>query len=144
LDDLAEEYRFLAESRGISIGKNIQRGLSLPGDEEKLRLAFSNVLDNALKYNVKEKEGFVEVVAHELENQFSVVVTNSGAKVPEEEYENIFKQFYRLEKSRSLEKGGSGLGLAIVKRTIELHGGTVSFRSEEERGGIINRVIIVF
>ena len=144
LDDLMEDYQFLAESRNISFKKQVERGLLLTGDEEKLRRAFSNVIDNAVKYNMEEGEGLIEVFALEQENKLSVIVKNTGAKVPEEEYENIFEQFYRLEKSRSLEKGGSGLGLAIVKKTIELHGGTISFRSEEERDTIINRISITF
>ena len=144
LDDLMEDYQFLAESRNIRFIKQVERGLLLTGDEEKLRRAFSNVIDNAVKYNMEEGEGFIEVFALERENKLSIIVKNTGAKVPDEEYENIFEQFYRLEKSRSLEKGGSGLGLAIVKKTIELHGGTISFRCEEEGDAIINRITITF
>ena len=144
LDDLMGNYQFLAEGNNIRIKKHIQPGLLLQGDEEKLRRAFSNVLDNAVKYNVEDGNGLVAVSAAEQGKMISIVVTNTGGRVPEEECEKIFEQFYRLEKSRSQEKGGFGLGLAIVKKTVELHGGTVSFWSEEENGETSNRVMIFF
>lgn len=144
LGDLVENYRFLAEGSGIRIEKRIERGLTLRGDEEKLRRAFSNILDNAIKYNLEEGEGIVEVSAAQRKDGLNVVVRNTGSPVPEGEFENVFRQFYRLEKSRSVEKGGFGLGLAIVKRTVELHGGVIRFYSEKAGAGAMNGVSMVF
>ena len=61
----------------------------------------------------------------------TITVTNTGPSVAEAEIHKVFEQFYRVEKSRSLQHGGSGLGLAIVKRIVELHRGTIKFESQE-------------
>jgi two-component system OmpR family sensor kinase len=59
-----------------------------------------------------------------------ITVTNTGPGVAEAEIDKVFEQFYRIEKSRSIQHGGSGLGLAIVKRIVELHNGKVKFESK--------------
>ena len=64
---------------------------------------------------------------------------NTGQGIPAEDINRVFEQFYRVEKSRSLQHGGSGLGLTIVKRIIELHGGSISIESEP---GVWTRVNI--
>jgi hypothetical protein len=100
------------------------------GDEEKLKRAFSNILDNAIKYNFDG--GKIEISAGPCDAGWSVTVANTGACVSEDDIPRIFDQFYRVEKSRSTDHGGSGLGLAIVKRVVELHGGTVDFESQQK------------
>lgn len=130
---LADDYRFLAEAENIQLIARIQSGMFVLGDREKLRRAFSNVMDNALKYNAGDGDGIVEVDVSEAGEKIFVLVGNTGEPVPEDQRERIFEQFYRVEKSRSLQKGGSGLGLAIVKKTVELHGGTVSFECRVDK-----------
>ena len=60
-----------------------------------------------------------------------MTVANTGPGVAETEVVKVFEQFYRVEKSRSIQHGGSGLGLAIVKRIIELHNGKVKLESKQ-------------
>ncbi len=59
-----------------------------------------------------------------------LTVNNTKSPIPEEELEQVFEQFYRVEKSRSQEFGGCGLGLTIVREIIRLHGGQVSLKNE--------------
>ena len=101
----------------------------MEGNEEKLTRAFSNILDNAIKYNVDG--GRVEVIGDQTGVDLMITVTNTGPGVAEAEIPKVFDQFYRVEESRSLRYGGSGLGLAIVKRIVELHGGKVKFESQQ-------------
>ncbi len=139
---LVEEYRLLAEARQIDVAVRAQQGISMSGDEEKLRRAFSNVLDNAIKYN--EDGGSVELDIYrspEEPGTITISVSNTGEGVPKEQADRVFEQFYRAEKSRSTQRGGAGLGLAIVKKIVELHGGTVVF--ESSRGGP-NRLTMAF
>jgi signal transduction histidine kinase len=92
-----------------------------------LRRAFSNILDNGLKYNVKG--GRFRVQCYRVTDGVEVRCGNTGPGVPMAEQGKVFDQFYRAEKSRSTETGGFGLGLAMVKRIIQLHNGDVSFVS---------------
>ena len=128
LASLIADYRFIGEARRIRIDEELPERLTVSGDVEKLTRAFSNLLDNALKYNVDG--GRVTVSAQRSEDGVTVVIGNSGPGVPEADIPRVFEQFYRVEKSRSLRHGGSGLGLAIAKRIIELHGGTIQLESQ--------------
>ncbi len=124
---LVEEYRFLADSRKIEMDIRFPKGIVIQADGKKLNRAFSNILDNAIKYN--EKGGRVELTGNISASGLTVMIGNTGPGVAEAETSKIFDQFYRVEKSRSTEHGGSGLGLSIVKRIVELHGGSVKFES---------------
>jgi two-component system OmpR family sensor kinase len=128
LESLIDDYRFLAESRNIDIDVRLPKELIVKGSAEKLNRAFSNILDNAIKYNVDG--GRIEVIGDQSGMDLTITITNTGPGVAEAEIHKVFDQFYRVEESRSLRYGGSGLGLAIVKRIIALHGGTVNFESK--------------
>lgn len=128
ISSLAEEYQFLADARQIKMDIRLPEGLMIPGDAEKLRRAFSNILDNAVKYN--DDGGWIELTGEATAAELTVAVANTGPGVAEAEIPKVFDQFYRVEKSRSIQHGGSGLGLAIVKRIITLHGGRVLFESQ--------------
>ena len=128
LESLIDDYRFLAESRDIDIDVRLPEQLIVKGSAEKLNRAFSNILDNAIKYNVDG--GRIEVIGDQSGTDLMITITNTGPGVAAAETYKVFDQFYRVEESRSLRYGGSGLGLAIVKRIIELHGGTVNFESK--------------
>jgi len=137
LSSLAGEYQFLADGHNIKLEIRLPKGLVVMGDGEKLHRAFSNILDNAIKYNVDG--GRIELTAAQSAAELTVEVANTGPGVAEAEIPKVFDQFYRGEKSRSIEHGGSGLGLAIVKRIVELHNGTVKFESQQ---GVWTRVTV--
>jgi two-component system, OmpR family, sensor kinase len=124
---LIEDYRLLAESRDIQIQVDLPDRLEVKGDAEKLKRAFSNILDNAVKYNLYG--GKIEVTGGQTNGSLTVTISNTGSGISEEEIPKVFDQFYRVEQSRSVKYGGAGLGLSIVKRIVELHGGSVEFKS---------------
>jgi signal transduction histidine kinase len=130
LTSLTAEYQFLAEPRNIKINNSLPNQLLLHGDDEKLTRAFSNILDNAVKYNVDG--GRIEMTGCQSAEELTIVITNTGPGVSEVEIPKLFDQFYRAEKSRSLQHGGSGLGLTIVRRIVELHGGRVKIANRQE------------
>jgi signal transduction histidine kinase len=72
----------------------------------------------------------VEIKGNSDDAHVYLSIYNTGLGIPEADLPNIFDQFYRVEKSRSVEFGGVGLGLTIVKRIIELHGGEIMAYSE--------------
>jgi len=137
LSALIEDYRLLSDARSIKMEVHLPEKLWVKGDEEKLRRAFSNLLDNAIKYN--EDGGQIAIRAERAAAETVVTIENTGPGVPEEDLPKVFDQFYRVEKSRSLDYGGSGLGLTIVKRIVELHKGKVDI---ESKPGARTRVIV--
>ena len=61
-----------------------------------------------------------------------LLTINKGKTIPQEKLDHIFEQFFRIDSSRNSESGGSGLGLAVTKEIVELHGGSIRCRSENE------------
>lgn len=137
LTSLITDYQFFADTRKVQIFVRLPTHLTVKGNVEKLNRTFSNILDNAIKYNVDG--GRIEVVGDNSSIELTITVTNTGPGVAENEIDKVFEQFYRAEQSRSLQHGGSGLGLAIVKRTVELHGGWTKFESKQ---GVWTRVTV--
>ncbi|MEQ8425978.1 MAG: ATP-binding protein, partial [Cyclobacteriaceae bacterium] len=87
---------------------------------------------NAIKYN---NEGGKVFVRYDVgKNMVTIVVEDTGEGIPAKDQARIFERFYRVEKSRSREKGGTGLGLAIVKHILEGHNSKAEVKSEPGKG----------
>ena len=99
------------------------------GDIDALKTAFSNILENAVKFT--PENGHVIIKTCFKENSPVITVTNSFEALPDEELTRIFEPFYRTEQSRA---SGSGLGLAITKKIIERHKGNI--RAENSPDGL--------
>lgn len=102
-------------------------------DQTKLTLAFSNLVENAIKYN-KPEGGWVRISLNEDTKYFYVTVADSGIGIPEEAQNHIFERFYRVDKSHSREIGGTGLGLAITRGAIVMHRGAIKVHSRDGEG----------
>ena len=94
------------------------------GDVDELRAAFSNLLDNAVKYSDKEVEVSVSVAALD-EKRIAVRVTDKGIGIPSAQLKRIFKRFYRVPGRFMARVKGTGLGLFIVHSVVTKHGGRV-------------------
>lgn len=103
-------------------------------DEVKMTLVISNLVENAIKYNVEN--GWVHVSLNSDHKFFYITVEDSGIGIPKESQEFIFERFYRVDKSHSREIGGTGLGLAITRNAVLLHKGTIKVSSEEGKGTV--------
>lgn len=101
-------------------------------DETKLTLAFSNLVENAIKYN--NPGGWVRVSLNADNKYFYVTVADSGIGIPEDALGQVFERFYRVDKSHSREIGGTGLGLAITRSAIVMHRGAIKVHSVENEG----------
>jgi len=103
------------------------------GDRERFRQIVLNLLENSLRYC---PDGTAVVLMEIKADDGTVIIfEDNGPGVPEADLSSIFEHFYRVDKSRSKQRGGSGLGLAIVKRLAAVHGGTVA-ASNVEGGGL--------
>ncbi|MBR5346565.1 MAG: HAMP domain-containing histidine kinase, partial [Deltaproteobacteria bacterium] len=130
LTTLSNDYHLLAQNAGIAFYTEIPETLVVSGDTDKLYRAFSNLLDNAVKYN--RPGGEIHLTARRAGPYITVMVSNTGPPLPEDELDKLFEPFYRVDKSRARELGGSGLGLPIVKRIVELHNGRITIQGTPE------------
>ncbi len=104
----------------------------VPGDPEGLLRLFSNLLENAVKYNVPA--GKVAITLGSGNDQATIEVRDTGIGMPGSALPRIFERFYRVDKGRAREEGGTGLGLAIVKHVAQAHYGRVEVESEQGKG----------
>lgn len=124
---LAKTLAPLARSKQVQLTLDLDPGLHVCGDEEWLRAAFKNLLENALRYT--EAGGAVVATVRSAPDGVLVEVTNSFPPVGPEELEAIFKPFYRGQTGNT---EGTGLGLAIVEKIVALHHGRLGARNVPE------------
>ena len=122
----------IASKRNIEIIYESVRPVTAQIDSVKLGMAFSNIIENAVKYNFDN--GWVKVSLNADYKFFYLRVSDSGVGIPEDLQDHIFERFYRVDKARSRETGGNGLGLAITRNAVLLHRGSIKVHSVENQG----------
>ena len=132
LELICKRLKPIAARRDVTIYLETEREVKAECDEVKLSLAISNLVENAIKYNIAG--GWVNLLLDSDEKYCYITVTDSGIGIPQESQEKIFDRFYRVDKARSRESGGTGLGLAITKNIIMMHNGSIVVASKEDEG----------
>lgn len=116
--------------KNITSNINIEKQI-LFLEKGKMTQVFLNIIKNAINYTDK---GYVNIKGYVKDNDYIVEISDSGIGIKEDNYENIFKRFYRVDKDRSRDTGGSGLGLSISKNVIKKHGGEIFVKSTFGKG----------
>ena len=132
LELLLKRLKPLAAKRNIEIVFESFRTVIAEIDDVKLSLAISNLIENAIKYNVDN--GWVRVSLNSDHKYFYIKVADSGVGIPEECQTQVFERFYRVDKARSRDTGGTGLGLAITRNAILMHKGAIKLYSKPNEG----------
>ena len=127
LTELFNEIEKNVNSKNLKISKI--ENIFLKGRPMALRRSFENIIQNGLTYGEK-----VYVEIQKGTNIAVIIFGDDGPGIPEDQYKNVFKPFFRLDKSRSLNQSGVGLGLAIVEDVINSHGGSVQLGISKYRG----------
>lgn len=132
MEQILKRLRPIAKKRNIELVFESIRDVMADVDEVKLSLAFNNLVENAVKYNIEA--GNVRVVLDADHKFFFVKVIDTGVGIPAELQEHVFERFYRVDKARSRETGGTGLGLSIAKSVVIMHRGAIKLQSKEGEG----------
>ena len=112
----------------LSLEKNSE-SIVLQGRPTALRRSFENIIQNGLTYGNK-----VHVELQKGSKRAIIIIEDDGPGIPEDQYKNVFKPFFRLDKSRNLNQSGVGLGLAIVEDIINSHGGNIQLNKSKYNG----------
>ncbi len=132
LELILKRLRPLASKKNIEMVLESFRPVTAEVDVGRLTLAFTNLVENAVKYN--KENGWVHVSLDADHKFFYVKVMDSGMGIPEESLDYIFERFYRVDKSHSSEIDGTGLGLAIAKSAVLVHKGAIKVSSQVGEG----------
>jgi len=138
IDGLLDFYGEIVADQGQSLRViGIRRGAATHvfGDAELLRQMLVNLLSNAVRHTPRGSR--IDIVCSVVEGRVSIAIADNGPGVPADERQNVFRRFYRLEKSRTSE--GSGLGLSLVKAIVALHGATITLA--DNRPGLLVRIV---
>ena len=128
LNELIKSVKNEFNSDKITYNKN-SLIVNMKGRPTALKRSFENIIQNGLTYGNK-----VEVNIQKGNNRAIVIIEDDGPGIPDDQYKNVFKPFFRLDKSRSLNQSGVGLGLAIVEDIINSHGGTIQLGKSKFNG----------
>ncbi len=112
--------------------------INLKGRPMALKRTFENIIQNGLTYG-----GKVTVSIQKNANRALIIFEDDGPGIPEDQYKNVFKPFFRLDKSRSLNQSGVGLGLAIVEDIINSHGGNIQL-GKSKFNGLLLKISLPF
>ena len=131
LEQLADELYGVLQEKSLSCEVQVEENLVVYGDPDKLARVFDNILRNAIAYCYADTK--IQIEAQMKNRNVEIVFTNQGDKIPGVMLQTIFEKFYRVDGSRSSGTGGAGLGLAIAKEIVELHGGLIRAKSDDNR-----------
>lgn len=129
---MLRRLRPIARKRDIEVMFESIRPVKASVDEVKISLVLSNLVENAIKYNVEN--GWVKVTLDADHQFFILTVSDSGIGIPPEALDHIYERFYRVDKSHSREIGGTGLGLAITRSAVLMHRGSIQVESKVGEG----------
>jgi len=132
----------LAEDKKQTLSVTGDQGALVRADRAFLRMAFVNLLDNAVKYSPSGSS--IHVSLHIVGPgsgpvQFvELAIQDEGPGIPDSAQQRVFDRFYRLDEARSRDSGGFGLGLPIAKWAVEAHGGTIAVKTSFPTGSIFS------
>ena len=132
ITDVIEKY----DNKNIS--SNIDPNLFINGRKNLIRRCINNLLDNAIKYAEK-----VNINIKQSNNNIFIKIEDDGPGIPEKEYENVFKPFYKIDKGRADAKSSVGLGLSIASDIIRSHGGNMRL-GKSNLNGLEVKIILPF
>ena len=132
IETIVKTVKPLAKQRGIKLTYDSFREVTARVDAVKLSLAISNLIENAVKYNIDN--GWISCSLNADKEFFYIKVADSGVGIPDDAKDRVFDRFYRVDKARSRDTGGTGLGLSITRSIVNAHKGTIKLYSESGKG----------
>ena len=138
IEEVLADLSPLAEKSGVTLSQSGE-DLWITGSDVLVYRAIFNLVENGVKYN--RPGGSVCAAVSRRGEEAMIEIKDTGCGIPEDFRESVFQPFFRVDKSRSREKGGVGLGLSLVWEIVHLHGGDVRVRESGETGTVIEMTL---
>ena len=134
--DVVESLQYKGQKEDIEIRvKDFDKNIQIKGDRNQIKQILTNLIENGMKYN--KPGGYVEIGITDFKKskeKLLLYVKDTGIGIDKNDLNRVTERFFRVDKSRSRDKGGTGLGLAIVKHIVEAHGEKLLIESQPELG----------
>lgn len=136
-EEVFEQFESKADKRDVNLRiEGSARKVTVYADWQRISQVMTNLVSNAIKHSF---DGSEVVVSFDVGKKYvTISVADKGEGIPPEHVNRIFERFYRVDKSRSREKGGTGLGLAIVKHILDGHHTKAEVISSPGKGSIFS------
>lgn len=136
IHDIVDSLQHKAERDHVSIlMEDFDKNLRVKADKNQIKQVLINLIENGVKYNIPQGKVTIAVEQFKKDkNRVVISVQDTGIGIDESDLPRVTERFFRVDKSRSRERGGTGLGLAIVKHIIEAHGEQFKFESKVNVG----------
>ena len=122
------------ENKNILINREIE--IFFTGRKNLIQRCLNNLIDNAINFSKN-----INITQQKIKKYILVFIEDDGPGIPESEYENVFKPFYKIDKSRNQSKSSVGLGLSIASDIIRSHGGNIEL-GKSEMGGLKIKIVL--
>jgi two-component system phosphate regulon sensor histidine kinase PhoR len=138
VEEVIDQFEEKAQKKKLKLAlkSDPQEKVTAYADWQRISQVMTNLISNAINYTPEEGEVVVDFDVSK--KSTTVFVRDTGVGIPASDLPRIFERFYRVDKSRSREKGGTGLGLAIVKHILEGHGTRAEVESEVGKGSVFS------
>lgn len=140
-ESISEELSYVAEEQGIVLRSDIQPDIEVTADETLIMRVMMNLMTNSMKYRRDIPDSFVKLTLQQSDDFVEIAVTDNGIGIAEEEIENIFKKFYKVDKARSRKGESFGLGLSMVKWIVDAHDGNITVDSQPGEGSTFTVIL---
>lgn len=136
IEVLNNGYVYIAKNKEITLYNDIERDITIEGDEKLLSSLFSILIDNGLKYTKRNGSVSIRLEKEKVKEKEGIrfIVKDTGIGIHKADLNHIFNRFYRVSDNSDKESGGYGLGLSIAKEIVEVHGGIIKAESEKDKG----------
>ena len=132
IEGIVNDAQLLNSEKNHKIKAHIDHTLMIAGNQDELRSAFSNLVNNAIRYT--PKKGRIIINWYQEDNAICFSVVDNGDGIAHKHLPRLTERFYRADKGRSRSLGGTGLGLAIVKHILNHHNAVLDIESKEGKG----------
>ncbi len=136
LSNLVENIINKYENKNIT--SDLNKNIYLEGRKILIERCLGNLIDNSIKYAIK-----VHIKLSKNTQNITIIIDDDGSGIPENEYNNVFKPFYKINKSRGDSKSSVGLGLSIASDIVKSHGGNILL-DKSPQSGLRVKVILPF
>jgi two-component system phosphate regulon sensor histidine kinase PhoR len=137
-DEVIEQFEERAEKKNIKLKMHVDHHskVLVYADWQRITQVVTNLVSNAINYT--PEDGEVTITFDVGKKNITTLISDTGEGIPPQHFHRIFERFYRVDKSRSREKGGTGLGLAIVKHILEGHNTKAEVQSDVGKGSVFS------
>ena len=137
INNVIESFNSILQQKNINLSLNIEKLISIVGEQKSIEELINILIDNAIKYTEENGEIFISLSSNNRNVKFSIS-NSTNEEIDEKDLNYIFERFYRGDKSRNSKIKGFGIGLSAAKTIVEQHSGEISAKINENKYFEIN------